>query len=263
MQARALSALLALTALAGAAAPARAHFQMLLPSDDIVEVTERRQPLALEVRFWHPFEGQGMDMERPEAFGVRVAGETLDLLERLQPRRYTDLKGRAHQGFLATYRLRMPGDHVFYVVPRPYWEPSEQVFIRQIAKVVVSAYGLEEGWDEELGLPAEIIPLSRPYGLYAGNVFQGIVKRDGKPVPYATVEVEYYNADGSARAEVPPLATQFVKADANGVFTYGIPRAGWWGFSALVDSSGTLPRDGQPRPLELGAVIWVRAHPVR
>ena len=28
---------------------------------------------------------------------------------------------------------------------------------------------------------------------YAGNVFQGIVKLDGKPVPFAEVEVEYYN----------------------------------------------------------------------
>ena len=44
-------------------------------------------------------------------------------------------------------------------------------------------------------MKTEIVPLSKPFGLYAGNVFQGIVKLNGKAVPYATVEVEYYNQD--------------------------------------------------------------------
>ena len=39
----------------------------------------------------------------------------------------------------------------------------------------------------------EIIPLTRPFANYSGNIFQGRVLLDGKPVPGAEVEVEYYN----------------------------------------------------------------------
>ena len=61
----------------------------------------------------------------------------------------------------------------------------------------MTAFGDDEGWDEEIGLKTEIVPLSKPYGLYAGNVFQGIVKFNGKSMPYARVEVEYFNEDGN------------------------------------------------------------------
>jgi len=40
----------------------------------------------------------------------------------------------------------------------------------------VTAFGDDEGWDEEIGLKTEIVPLSKPFGLYAGNIFQGVGK---------------------------------------------------------------------------------------
>lgn len=55
--------------------------------------------------------------------------------------------------------------------PKPYFEPAEDCYIIHYTKTVVSAFGLE-GWDRELGLKTEIVPLTRPFGLYAGNVFQ-------------------------------------------------------------------------------------------
>jgi cobalt/nickel transport protein len=53
------------------------------------------------------------------------------------------------------------------------------------------------------------------------------------------------------------MITQVVKADANGVFTYVPPAAGWWGFSALVTAEYTLEQDGVAKPVELGGVLWV------
>ena len=47
-------------------------------------------------------------------------------------------------------------------------------------------------------------------------------------MPYAEVEVEYYNKDGKAVAPTDYMVTQTIKADGNGVFTYGAPKAGWW-----------------------------------
>ena len=119
---------------------------------------------------------------------------------------------------------------------------------------------MEEGWDQEVGLKTEIVPLTRPYGLWTGNVFQGIVKVNGKPAPFTEVEVEYYNEDGSVKAPADPMITQVVKADENGVFTYAMPNAGWWGFAALNTDDATLTHEGKEYPVEIGAVLWVKAY---
>ena len=42
-------------------APASAHFQMLIPSDDMVSSPAERH-LRLNIKFWHPFEGHGMSI---------------------------------------------------------------------------------------------------------------------------------------------------------------------------------------------------------
>lgn len=49
------------------------------------------------------------------------------------------------------------------------------------------------------------------------------------------MEVEYYNCncDGQRRAPKEYFVIQSVKADPNGIFTYSVPWAGWWGFAAL------------------------------
>ena len=107
--------------------------------------------------------------------------------------------------------------------------------------------------DEEIGLKTEIVPLSKPFGLYAGNVFQGIVKLDGRPVPYAEVEVEYYNKAGKYTAPTDYMVTQTIKADGNGVFTYAAPKAGWWGFAALNTSDTTKKYKGE----ESGIPFWL------
>ena len=124
--------------------------------------------------------------------------------------------------------------------------------------MVVTAFGDDEGWDREIGLKTEIVPLSKPYGLYSGNVFQGIVKIDGKPVPYAKVEVEYFNAQSAYTAPTDYMITQTIKADGNGVFTYAAPKPGWWGFAALSTSDTPIEYLGKDRDVEIGAVIWVR-----
>jgi cobalt/nickel transport protein len=48
-----------------------------------------------------------------------------------------------------------------------------------------------------------------------------------------------------------------IKADENGVFTYAVPKAGWWGFAALNTSDEKLKYNGEEKDIEIGAVIWV------
>ena len=100
-------------------------------------------------------------------------------------------------------------------------------------KVVIDVLGAEKGWDALVGLPVEIEPLVRPYGLWTGNTFRGIVRYHGKPVPFARVEVEYYNEGRRVKPPRDAFVTQVIKTDPNGVFSYTMPRAGWWGFAAL------------------------------
>lgn len=124
--------------------------------------------------------------------------------------------------------------------------------------MVVDAFASGEGWDLMVGLPVEIQPLSRPTGVWTGNLFRGIVKKNGKPVPYAEIEVEYVN-DGTVKAPNDAFDTQVIKADQNGVFAYAMPRAGWWGFAALVKGDQKMKApDGSQAEVELGGLMWVK-----
>ncbi|MBN2450908.1 MAG: DUF4198 domain-containing protein [Lentisphaeria bacterium] len=237
-----------------AAVAARAHFQVLLPSAEVVTAGGSRD-LHLDLRFTHPMAcGPVMEMGPPVRFGVLVKGRVTDLRSQLQEVR---IDGKT--AYTCDYRVASPGDHIFFLEPAPYWEPAEGKMIVHYTKVVVNAFGEEEGWDASVGFPVEVQPLSRPYGLWAGNLFRGVVLRQGKPVPFAEVEVEYWNEDSRIRAPSDPYVTQVIKADAQGVFAYAMPRAGWWGFAALVDGDEPLRNpDGVPADVELGALLWVR-----
>jgi cobalt/nickel transport protein len=236
---------------------ALAHFGMLIPSDSMVMQDENRT-VVLNASFSHPFEGVGMELIKPEAFGVSTHGKKQNLLGDLKKTKIMD-----HTAWELSYTMKRPGVYMFYMAPRPYWEPAEDCFIIHYTKTVVTAFGDDEGWDSEVGLKTEIVPLSKPFGLYTGNLFQGIVKLDGKPVPYAMVEVEYYNKKKAYTAPNDYMVAQTIKADQNGVFSYAAPTAGWWGFAALNQADFKLKQSGEEKDVELGAVIWVKFHDMK
>lgn len=242
--------------LALAAGTAFGHFQVLLPASDVVGRGDPKA-VALELFFTHPMDdGPVMEMAPPKRFGVLVGGKQRDLLASLKPRK---LEGKS--AYDAVLKIAEPGDYVFFVEPAPYWEPAERKMIVHYTKVVVDALGAEEGWDAMVGFPVEIEPLTRPFGLWTGNTFRGIVRKDGKPVPFATVEVEYLNDGAKVKLPNASFSTQVVKADANGVFAYTCPKAGWWGFAALIDADQPMPGpDGKPVAVELGGLMWVKTY---
>ena len=233
-----------------------AHFGMIIPSDDIITQDDNKS-ISLKVQFIHPMEGDYMDIAKPAQFGVLVQGKKIDLLNTLQEKKINDCST-----WETNYQIKRPGDYIFYVEPQPYWEPAEDCFIIHYTKVIVNALGLEVGWDEEVGLKTEIIPLTRPYGLWTGNVFQGIVKVKGEAVPYAEIEVEYYNQDGKVKWPAEAMITQVIKADQNGVFTYAMPKAGWWGFAALNEDEEKIKHNGEEKSVEIGAVFWVKTYDI-
>jgi len=254
-------AVLVLGVLVLTANPVSAHFGAIIPSDDIV-TQEDSKTVALQVKFIHPLEMDYMEMAKPKQFGVVHSGKKMNLMTDLQKAKAKGPGQNQEVTFWTiNYKIKRPGDYTFYVEPMPYWEPAEDVFIVHYTKVCVNALGLEKGWDEPIGLETEIIPLTRPYGLWTGNLFTGQVLLKGKPVPFAEVEVEYLNESPGnpniVKAPADPYVTQVVKADANGVFSYAMPRSGWWGFSALSEAEWTLKNDGKEKGVEIGAVFWV------
>jgi cobalt/nickel transport protein len=236
------------------AVPAGAHFGMVIPSDTMVMQDDNRT-VNVVLSFSHPMEMVGMELVKPKRFTVSVNGSSHDLLGQLKPATVMD-----QPAWTTEYTLKRPGVYMFHMEPQPYWEPAEDCFIVHFTKTVVAAFGDDDGWAAELGLKTEIVPLSKPYGLYAGNVFQGVVKVDGQVVPFADVEVEYYNQNRTAHAPTDYMVTQTIKADGNGVFTYATPISGWWGFAALNTAGDTIKHDGQDKDVEIGAVIWVFFH---
>ncbi len=232
---------------------ASAHFGMVIPSDNMI-MQEDPRTVNLVLSFSHPMEMIGMELVKPRVFDVFINGKNKSLLNHLKQTRVME-----YPAWQIDYRVKRPGVYMFFMEPQPYWESAEDVFIIHYTKTVVTAFGDDEGWDEEIGLKTEIVPLSKPYGLYTGNVFQGIVKLNGKPVPYAEVEIEYYNEDKRAAAPTDYMITQTIKANGAGVFTYAVPRSGWWGFAALNEADFKLKlKSGEEKGVEIGAVIWVK-----
>ncbi len=233
-----------------------AHFGTILVKHTMLDQMKRKTPVIFA--FLHPFEQKGMNLEKPEV--VRVVNLTNnsaeDLLSKLKP-----ITILGHRAYKSVFRPKMPGVYCIYMVPKPYWEPAEEKFIKHITKTYIGAFGEEEGWSKPVGLEVEVVPLTRPFGLYAGNVFQGKVLKNGKPVPYTDVEVEYYNKHSRVKAPTEYMVTQVIMTDDNGIFTFSPPAPGWWGFSALTTADYKIKHDGKEKPVEVGGVIWVKFLP--
>ena len=155
---------------------ALAHFGMVIPSAGTV-TDKKDADVTLDLSFTHPMEMQGMPLAKPKAVQVIANGKTEDLKPSLKAKKIVD-----HDGWTAQYAIKRPGVYQFVMEPQPYWEPAEDCYIVHYTKAYVAAFGDEEGWDEPAGLKTEIVPLTRPFGNYAGNVFQGQVLLNGKDI---------------------------------------------------------------------------------
>jgi uncharacterized GH25 family protein len=134
--------------------------------------------------------------------------------------------------------------------------------VHDIVKVVYHVQA-QKGWDGMVQKEFEWSPLTRPYGLQPGAVFQAQLNRgvppDGrllKPVVATVVEVERYNA--TPPKELPPdeFITRTVKTDPNGVATCNLPEPGWWCLTASRDG-GEREHQGKRYPVKERSTLWV------
>jgi cobalt/nickel transport protein len=241
---------------------AQAHFQLLYTPEVMLD---RPGEIDLALVFGHPMENaHTMSMGQPEELFVVFKGEKTDLLDTLEPVRWQGSGSTTADAFKARYKVRRNGDYIFALVPAPYLEASEDIYIQQITKSVVNKGSIPTGWNEPLGLPTEIVPLNKPYQVFAGGTFSGQLLSEGKPAPGVECEIEYINTEVDIAAAkfaegtmgtVPPTAIVAI-TDPDGRFTFGIPRPGVWGFACL--GSGPI-KEYKGKELSQDAVIWVNA----
>ena len=241
--------------------PAVAGIGVILPSDDLLVAGEKPE-VTLQLRIFNPQERHFMELARPKGFSVTLLGEETSLLPGLKPDRE-----QQPTAWLTGTALKRPGDYLVHAETAPLWDPAEEEFVVHHVKLCVNVAGLEEDWDEPVGIEAEIVPMTRPYGLWAGNLFSGQVFLKGDPLPYAAIEVVTLGTTpenpGLPALPAGPYRLQTLRADAGGVFHYAMPKAGWWGFAATIDADWTIKRDGSERPVSLVTSYWVQAREMK
>jgi cobalt/nickel transport protein len=132
---------------------------------------------------------------------------------------------------------------------------EEQEFFHDTVKVVLHVQA-QKSWDAVVGQGFEMAPLTRPYGLQPGMVFQAQALLDGKPAPRALVEIERYNATPPKQLPADEHITRSVRTDPNGVATCTLTEAGWWGITAQRDG-GQRERNGKKYPVKQRATLWI------
>ena len=247
---------------------ASAHFQML-QIDDYMRTKGGK--ITLKMPFTHPSHGSPMmDMGQPISLDVTYKGKKTDLTDKITALKWQGTTNES-AAFQANAKLRGMGDYVFSLMPEPYLETSEDIYIQQLTKTIVNVGGLPTTWNEPLNLTAEIVPDQRPYAVYAGGLFSAVVMTDGKPVAGAEIEVEFLNYDVNeagdgfgkdAYVEYPAknLNIMTLVSDENGRFFFGIPHEGYWGFAALGVGAKT---EYKGKALSQDAVLWVQAHQLK
>lgn len=261
MKTRLLGAALGLAGLI-ATTPASAHFQLIYtPDSNIAEPGD----VPVKLVFWHPFEnGYAMDMGPVQEFYAVNRGKRIDLMDRVTPMTFQG-PDNAAKAYEAMVPVRRSGDYVLAIVPSPYYEESEDLYIQQISKSVLNLRQVPSDWAEPIGLPAEIVPLNKPYNIIAGSTFSGRVLSEGKPVAGAEIEIEYIaappvmeeNKAGTPTATPLPGGAVVAITNERGEFTFGIPRAGIWGFAALGVGPDT---EHEGKELSQDAVLWIQAY---
>lgn len=252
-----------------------AHFQMLYTPN---QALNKGKNIEIRAIFTHPFEDKyTLDMgkqhdtkellEVEEFYSINKKNKK-DLKASLKPIQFQGNTNKA-AAFSTKYKARRMGDHVLVLKAAPFYEEYQDIYIQQIVKTIINVAGAPTNWFEELKLDAEIIPLVKPYAIWEGSNFTGIVKAKGEIVPFAQIDISYLNRDLDIKnnkmgkdkivATHKSFITLSIRANKDGEFTFTIPKAGFWAFCAqdLIKN-----KKFKNKRLKQDALIWVEAKPM-
>jgi cobalt/nickel transport protein len=198
-----------------------AHLHTVIPEEAFLR---KGRTVSIRYFYGHPFEHEVIAAKRPDRlYVVSPDGTKEDLLPAVK----ADGKG-----FRLTFTPKERGDHYLVLHAPPVVE--DDLVYRESAKVILHVQS-QRGWETSVlrdGL--DIVPLTRPYGLYGGSVLRARVLWNGKPLARARVAVEKYNAAPPKELPEDPFITAVVLTDEAGTFIASLPEAGWWALTAEV-----------------------------
>jgi cobalt/nickel transport protein len=236
-----------------AASTARAHFPMLFPA---TPSGQREQAVSVIFQWGHPFEHQLFDAPKPESAAVfDPEGKRIDLSKSLEKVEVAGDGGKKVTAWKCSFTPQRRGDYTLVFIAAPIWMGEEEFFFQDTVKVVYHVQ-TQNGWDKPAAMAFELVPLTRPYGLQPGMVFQAQALLEGKPLAGALVEVERYNAAPPKDLPADEHITRQVKTDPNGVLTCTLAEAGWWCVAAERDG-GKREHEGKLYPVRQRATFWV------
>jgi cobalt/nickel transport protein len=222
---------------------------MLLPS---TATAKKGETITLTYQWGHPFEHQLFDAPRPRSLIVIAPdGQKSELTEQLEKstRKAGDKDAVVYQ---LRFTPRQRGDFLFVLQTPPMWMEEGGEFL-QDAVIVVLHVQAQKGWDALYEDEFMLSPLTRPYGLRAGMVFQAQIHG---PRTNGLVEIERYNARPPKLLPPDEHITRTVKPDRNGVATTTLTESGWWCLTA-ARTHGTHMREGKSYPLRQRRTLWV------
>jgi nickel transport protein len=242
------------------ATPSRAHFHMLLPEKHSIKEGEQ---VVVTYQFGHPFEHELGDAEKPvRAVAFAPDGKSTDLVSALEKVELPAGDGKKAVGYRVSFRPSGRGDFTLVFESPPVWMADEKHFVHDITRVVIHVQ-TQNGWDRRHvdSNDFTLVPLTRPYGLRPGTVFQALARPGAANVSHL-VEVERYNV--ATPKVLPPdeQITLALKTDPSGVATCTLPDPGWWAVTATrrygpKQVAPTRERDGKAYPVVERATLWV------
>ena len=231
----------------------RAHYQMLLPQAASVE---KGREVVIQYQWGHPFEHQLFDAPEPQGLVVHSPdGQKIDLGSKLEK----TSRSSGEQEKVTIYKLRFKpdqrGDFRFVLTTPAIWMQEEREFYQDIVKMVLHVQA-QKGWETSADQVLEWLPLTRPYGLQPGMVFQAQILAEQKPLGGTLVEIEKYNPAPPKQLPPDEHITRTARSDPNGTVTTKLPEAGWWCLTAHREN-GRREHNGKMYPIRQRATLWV------
>jgi cobalt/nickel transport protein len=157
---------------------------------------------------------------------------------------------------------------VFLLQSAPVYLEDDKEYVQDTVKVILHVQA-QKGWDAQQSNDLEWVPLTRPYGLYPGMVFQAQMTivaphlkvekaRSILPLRGAMVEIERYNSKPPASVPTDEFITRTVKTDPSGVVTTTLPESGWWGLTVARPGTILVKHDGKEIKARQRSTLWVR-----
>ena len=246
---------------------AQGHYTMLLPE---TPSAKKGVPVTLIYQWGHPFEHQLFDAPPPARLAVfSPDGKEQDLTAALEKVKVVATGDKGVNAYRLRFTPEQRGDYTFVLSTPPMWMEEDKEFVQDNVQVVLHVQA-QRSWDINTGQRFKLVPITRPYGLQAGTVFQAQVQAPPlaaiagpagptwplRPLAWSLVEVERYNIQPPERLPPDEQITRTCKSDPNGVVTCSLPEAGWWAITAQRPGPARV-RDGKRYQTRERATLWV------